>query len=119
MSPQSLGQGGGVSKTAQARSTASIKDGARVEIEKELSAITGKRLTTDVGEVKEMLDAASKTEFEAWKKKFGKRYASSTEEATAFANFAANARLSKVMNAILKQPATKLSARSDQPVPRK
>ena len=55
MSTQSLGQGGGVSKTAQARSTASIKDGARVEIEKELSAITGKRLTTDVGEVKEML----------------------------------------------------------------
>ena len=34
------------------------------------------------------------------------------------ANFAANARLSKTMNAILGQPATKLSARSDQALER-
>ena len=119
MSTQSLGQGGGVSNAARARTTASIKEGARVEIDKELSAIARKRLTQEVGEVKEMLDEASKAEFEAWKKTFKKRYSSATEEATAFANFAENARLSKVMNAILKQPATKLSARSDQPVPRK
>ena len=67
--------------------------------------------------VNEMLDEASEADFKAWKETFGKKYAPGAEEATAFANFAANARLSKTMNAILQQPATRLSARSDQPVP--
>ena len=63
------------------------------------------------------VEEAGKTEFASWKQEFGKKYASGAEEEKAFANFAANARLSKTMNAILKQPATKLSERSDQPLP--
>ena len=70
-----------------------------------------------VATVNAMLEEAGKTEFASWKQEFGKKYASGAEEEKAFANFAANARLSKTMNAILKQPATKLSERSDQPLP--
>ena len=64
-----------------------------------------------------MLAEADRAEFDAWKSTFGKEYSTPEEEATAFTNVLANARLSKRVNAVLKQPATSLSARSDQAVP--
>ena len=88
-----------------------------MEVSPTASAPSKTKAAAATATVDEMLKEADKAEFASWKQEFGKKYASGAEEETAFANFAANARLSKTMNAILKQPATRLCERSDQPLP--
>ena len=63
-----------------------------------------------------MVYEGQQAEFAAWKSEFGKSYGSSADEATAFANFVENSALSKRMNAILKEPATRPNANADKPL---
>ena len=65
-------------------------------------------------EVDDYIVETQKAEFAEWKTSFKKSYSSEDEEATAYSNFVKNWKLSKKMNAILKQPATSLNANADQ-----
>ena len=99
-----------------AASFASAMKQTRAEVTEEPPAPAAV-VAIETATVDAMLAEADRAEFDAWKAKFRKEYSTPEEDATAFANVLANARLSKRVNAILKQPATRLSARSDQPVP--
>ena len=119
----------GVSQTSAMRNRDAVKAEARAELEAASSSVglsvaapaaAGAADTTPqpMTAVDQMLADATQAEFEQWKKAFGKRYYTKESQAAAFENFRENSRISKTMNAILKQPATKLSSRSDQPPPK-